>query len=472
MSYERMLETLDKAETGPIYDEREFDITQIGAAVQDIIKRFDIAWPKDAMVPSDDALADRLFEAGLVLAEESGLLCLDTGRRMTWSSNELLDILSYSSPEVKLGAGEDEVSIKRRQPDEDSYIVVGGGAYGVPVPEDLFIPIYVSYVQEPCFDYTVGPMPSSVHGRPIRNGSPWEAVWCWHEKKMIMEALQRAGRPGMAVGVASGSASYLGVLSSTTYDGYRLTDDHLLVFLSELKVSYAELIKAVHLKHLEATVEGYYNPIFGGYGGGAEGMAILIVAGMILMEACFSPTYMDSGPGHAHLSCNSFPAMLPGQAAAFQAISRNTNLLVSSFVRPTAGPCIPHIFDEIAAIVLATAPSGIAHIEGVHTATGRFDTHCSPLEARFMAEITHAAEKLTRSEADGVVKQLVKKYKEKQKTIQKGKSFVECYDLETLKPTPEWQGMYEKACKEMEDAYGLRIVCNDTPPGLEFFHPK
>ncbi len=110
MSYQRLLATLDKAENGPIIDEKDFDKNQIGSAVQDIIQRFDINWPKDVFVPSDDALADRLFEAGLTLAEESGLFCMDTRRRMVWERNELLDILRDASPEIKLGSGAEEVS--------------------------------------------------------------------------------------------------------------------------------------------------------------------------------------------------------------------------------------------------------------------------------------------------------------------------------------------------------------------------
>jgi methylamine--corrinoid protein Co-methyltransferase len=457
MTYQRMLENLDKAETGPIYEEKEFDQNQIGIAIQEIIKRFDISWPKDVMVPADDQLADRLFEAGLALAEESGLFCVDTRRRMTWSRNELLDRLASLPSQTKLGTGNDEVTIKRRLPDEDSRIMVSGGAYGVPVPEDLYVPVMLSYAQESCLDFIEGPMLTTTYGRSPRAGSPWEAVWCWQEKNLALEAAQRAGRPGIAIGTAVGSASHLGELSTMTYDGFRQTDKHHLVFTSELKVNYAELTKATHFMHTGAKVLGYYNPIFGGYGGGVEGMAILMVAGQILLDTCFFTSIVNAGPGHAHLSCNSHPAMLSGQALAFQALSRNTNLLFSSFLRPTAGPCVPHIFDEIAAIVLASAPSGISFIEGVHTATGRFESHCSGLEARFMADITHAGEKITRLEADGVVKKLVKKYEERHKTIQKGKSFTECYNLETLKPTQEWQGMYENACKEMEAEFGIVI---------------
>ncbi len=461
MNYQRMLETLDKAETGPILEEKDFDKKQIGAAIQEIVKRFDISWPKDIMVPSDDQLADRLFEAGLTLAEESGLFCVDTGRHMTWTRNELLDRLGNIPSRITLGTGDDEVTIKRRLPDENSRIVVSGGAYGVPVPEDLYLPVMLSYAQEPSLDFIEGPMLTTTHGRPPRANSPWESVWCWQEKDLALEAARRAGRPGIAIGTAVGSASELGELSTMTCGGFRTTDKHHLVFTSELKVNYAELTKAVHFMHTGAKVLGYYNPIFGGYGGGVEGMAILMVAGQILLDACFYTSIVNAGPGHAHLSCNSYPAMLSGQALAFQALSRNTNLLFSSFLRPTAGPCVPHIFDEIAAIVIASAPSGISFIEGVHTATGRFESHCSGLEARFMADITHAAEKLTRLDADGVVKKIVEKYEDKHRTIQKGKSFSQCYDLESLKPTPEWQGMYEDACMEMEKEYGL-IISN--PP--------
>ena len=457
MTYQRLLENLDKAENGPIIEEKDFDQNQIGAAIQEIIKRFDISWPKDVMVPADDQLADRLFDAGMALAEESGLYCVDTKRQMNWTRNELQDRLDNIPSQIILGSGSDEVTIKRRLPDQDSRIAVSGGAYGVPVPEELYLPVMLSYAQEPGLDFIEGPMLTTTHGRPPRADSPWEAVWCWQEKTLALEAAKKAGRPGIAIGTAVGSASVLGELSTMTYGGFRQTDKHHLVFTSELKVNYAELTKAVHFVHTDAKVLGYYNPIYGGYGGGVEGLAILMVAGQILLDACFFTSIVNAGPGHAHLSCNSFPPMLSGQALAFQALSRNTNLLFSAFLRPTAGPCVPHIFDEIAAIVIASAPSGISFIEGVHTATGRFENHCSGLEARFMADITHAAEKLTRVEADSVVKKLVKKYEEKQKTIQKGKPFTECYDLESLKPTPEWQGMYEDACEEMEREFGLII---------------
>jgi hypothetical protein len=40
-------------------------------------------------------------------------------------------------------------------------------------------------------------------------------------------------------------------------------------------------------------------------------------------------------------------------------------------------------------------------------------------------------------------------YKDEQTLLKKGKAFNECYDLETLEPTAEWQAVYEKAREVM-----------------------
>ena len=62
-------------------------------------------------------------------------------------------------------------------------------------------------------------------------------------------------------------------------------------------------------------------------------------------------------------------------------------------MRPVGGPGTKDILYETVALTLASVPSGIALMEGVQSATGRFVAHCSGLEARFMAQVTHAAGK-------------------------------------------------------------------------------
>lgn len=457
--YEYMLSVLDKAEKGPVLDEKDWDFKYINHTIKELVKKYNIHWDANVIVPSDDALADRLFEAGMEMAREVGVYCLETKRQMKWSQDELDYILSTAPGEETIGLGNDSVTIRHRLPDEASPITTVGGPYGTPVPEELFVPIMVSYAQERVLDYIDNATLMSTHGRPIKAGSPWEAVGCWQEAQLSFEVLKRVGRPGMPIGCAEDSPSEIGELATTTYGGFRLTDWHHASFISELKVAYTELTKAIHYQHTGAFAHNFYNTIYGGYVGGADGLAVAIVAGVILMKATLNGTTFNPGPSHAHLSCNTFPAMIPSLSLGFQAISRNTRLLTSSFPRPVAGPCTKELLYEAAAMAVATVPAGISILEGIQSAAGRIEGHVTGLEARFLAQVGRACQGLTRREADPLVKKLVPLYADKQKLgiAMAGKPFTQAYNVETIQPTPEWQGMYEEVCLEMEDLLGLSL---------------
>lgn len=450
---------LDKTENGPIVEEKDWDRHYINQTIRDLVEKFDITWEKGFYgVLSDDALADRVFKAGFELAVKSGLYCVDTNRRMVWTEDELKTVLENAPTEVTVGEGKDEVTFRKRNVEENVRVGVIGGPYGIPVPEDLYVPVVMSYAQEQLLDIIDSPSLQTTYGYNIRAESPWDQLAVWQEVGLTFEALERVGRPGMPVGCANSAASHLGELTSTSYGGFRQVDWHHNSIMSELKISYADLIRAVHFVHTGSVSHNFYNTIFGGYVGGGDGMAVAIVAGMILLRASLWGETFNPGPSHAHLSCNTFPAMIPSQAVALQALARNTNLMISGFLRPVSGPCVKDLFYEIAALTVAQVPSGISFTKAVHTATGRFPLHCTPLEARFAAQITHASEGLTRKEADPIVRKLVDKYKDNQKTINAGKPFTEAYDLDSLKPTGEWQTIYEEACKELEQEFGLSLL--------------
>jgi hypothetical protein len=151
------------------------------------------------------------------------------------------------------------------------------------------------------------------------------------------------------------------------------------------------------------------------------------------------------------MSCDTFPALIPAQAVAYQALSRNTNLTCANFTRPNAGPGEIDLLYEVAAYQLATVTSGVEVAKGVQTATGRNEAHCSPLEVSFMTEVAHAAEKMSREDADPLVKDLINLYKDGQREMKFGKRFDEVYDLETLEPTQEWLSTYEQVYEELMD---------------------
>ncbi len=113
----RMLAVLDRAENGPMVDEKQFEPKMLMPAVKRLIKQHGIKFDPADVVPHDDAMADRLFAAALVLATEVGMLCTDTSRQIIWSCREYQEGLQYAPDEAVLGAGNDAVVIRPRSPD-------------------------------------------------------------------------------------------------------------------------------------------------------------------------------------------------------------------------------------------------------------------------------------------------------------------------------------------------------------------
>ena len=456
--YESLLSGLDKAEQGPVVDEKDWDRQYISGTVRELIRKYDISWkPEDPLVPWDDAFADRVFAAGLEMALKTGLYCLDTRRQMLWSRDELEQILSRTPTQVTVGTGEDAVTVFSRRPDDDTRVAVWGGPWGVPVTEELYLPFIQSYAQEPVFDLVENATLLSTHGRPIRAGSPWEAVAAWQESQMALEAVRRAGRPGIAIGCVEIATTDIGEMAGTTYGAYRQTDVHHAALISEQKTAYHQLTKAVHFAHTQSLSEAYFNPMYGGYVGGGPGVAIAIVSGMLLVKAGLGGTFCNTGPTHVHLDCSTHPELIIATALAFQGLARNTNLLITPFIRPTAGPGTREIFYESAALTIAAVVSGATLIDCVQSATGNLTLYSSPLEARFCGEFAHAVEGMTRKEANPIVTKLVEKYKHIQQDRLIGQPFTEVYDLDTLQPTPEWQHIYEEVCDEMQDEFGIDL---------------
>ncbi|GAH01986.1 unnamed protein product, partial [marine sediment metagenome] len=193
----RLLEVLRRAETGPIIDEKDFEGKLIAPTVKRLIKEYGIEFDPEKLVPSDDDLADRLYQAGLELAVEVGVFCQDTNRRLTWSRQEYEDALRFCPSEAVMGEGNDTVTVRARVPEDNTPVVVSGGAVGVPVPDELFLPLMLSYAQEPVIDLLEPASIQSVNGMPIRADSPWEILGGWKEAELVKQVVNQAGRPGM-----------------------------------------------------------------------------------------------------------------------------------------------------------------------------------------------------------------------------------------------------------------------------------
>jgi methylamine--corrinoid protein Co-methyltransferase len=455
----RLLDILDRAESGPIIEESQWDMFIVPDEAARLQVEFDInlAALGETLVPTDDDLADRLFEAGLALAERLGVYCVSTSRQIKFSRAEILAALAVAPTEVTIGEGGDRHTERKRQVEDTALLTIKGGGVGTPIPEELYLPVHQSYAQEPLVDAMINCTLDRVYGREIRSRSPWEVLGGWHEVELTKAACRRAGRPGLALGCVENAVSELAELSATSYGGFSPFDWHHIAMISEFKTDYGALTKLAHLVRTGSVIHSFYNTIYGGSVGGREGMAMAIVAGCILLQMIYMTNTHSVSPAHPFYDNDTTPEIIQAISVAQQALARNSRLLTDVVITPVGGPGTKTLLYEAAAMAIMAAASGSCALIGPRSAAGTHPAHVSGLEARWTAEVAHAAAGLSRSEADALVRQLVERYKPDLDQRPIGQPFPEVYDPVTLKPRPAWQALYEEVKAEL-DEMGLAIA--------------
>ncbi len=450
-TYTRLLDIFDRAEAGPMIEESDWDMTLVPKTVSRLLSEYDIQLKPvaETVVLQDDALADRLFAAGLQLAQELGVYCSSTNRRILFNRDEILSALEMAPIEVTLGDGNDKHTERKRRVEDTLYPTIKGGGVGTPLPEDLYLPITQSYAQEPLIDAVINCTLESIYGREIRSRSPWEILACWHEVELSKAAAKRAGRPGIPLGVIENAVSELGELSATSYGGASLNDWHHIAMISEFKTDYMAMAKLVHLIRTGSIIHSFYNTIYGGSCGGRDGMALAIVGGCILLQMVYMTNTHSVSPAHPFYGNNTTPEILQAIGLAQQALARNTRLLTDVVITPVSGPGTKTLLYETAAESITATVSGACGLIGPRSGAGINNGHVSGLEARFNAEVARAAAGMSRKEGDELVRKLIALYKPVLNQRPKGLPFNEVYDVTTVKPLPEWLQMYEQVKSEL-----------------------
>jgi methylamine--corrinoid protein Co-methyltransferase len=138
-------------------------------------------------------MIDRLYQAGLEMLVEMGVFCMDTGRVIKYTEDEVLMAVAGAPRELTLGEGRDARQLAARSFDDPRPPLNQGGPTGAPVSENIFIPMHEAYAA------IVNGVLSTINGREPKPGSPWEIAAVKGEVSMIRMAMTRAGRPGMAM---------------------------------------------------------------------------------------------------------------------------------------------------------------------------------------------------------------------------------------------------------------------------------
>lgn len=442
----RFWDVLERAEGGKSLPEKQWDrlIGEVGAKV---VSDYDLKYDPEDPVPSDDALADRMFEAGVDLFARTGIYCLDTGKVLEFTRDEIMETLEVAPDEAIYGSGNDTVVTPHRQVEDARDPVVNFSAVGTPVTEDLFVPVCQSYAQEPLADTFSGPLITTYRGMAVTSGSPVEVeAGIWNVVK-LREAAHWAGRARIPIhNFMSVAEKTDATIAAARPELGALPGDGLFVAaVAELKVDYERLKKVAFLLHSPYVIGGLYGPLMGGYGGGPEATAALLVAHHILGAIAFRAQRHNAFPVHVHHVCNTSREMLWLVSVAGQALARNTHLVTFANAFMASGPCTEMVVWELAAHSLTATVSGW-HLNPCAVARNRQPLHCSGMEARIHAEVGHVAARkgITRKEAGKMVGSLLERYEKGLRGAPIGKPFTECYDPVAVKPRDDYLRLWDR----------------------------
>ena len=446
----------EQCESGEYMKEADFD-RKVSVIANRIVKKYDIKFDPEQIIPADDDLADRVYQAGVELFLELGVYCKDTGRIIKFSEKQLKWALNHAATSVTYGQGPDLRTMTHRKVEDSKPPFCANTPVGCSVAEERFVAMVQSYAQEPLSDTFSSAFSLTVHGRPIKSGTPQEIeAGIWNVIK-LREAAHAAGRPLIGIhNLVSNAEQADGTIAAVQSEfGAHPNDGLAIAAMAEMKVDYTRMKKVPFLLHKGYNKYGLYGPIMGGYAGGPEATAIVHVAHHFLGLTIFQVQWHDGFPLHLMQGCNTTRDLLWLISITGQAIARNSHLLIGVSPFTAAGPCTEMVIYELAATTLAAVVSGL-HLNPAAVARNKHPERSSGMEARISSETGHiiAKQGVSRADANEMVKKIVKLYEADIPDAPLGKRFDECYNLDTVRPTGEYLDLYDK-CKEKLIGYGL-----------------
>lgn len=446
----RLWEIQERSNTGPHCDEEDFLPKIFTPKLQEIINKYEIKYDPNTPVPVDDDMADRIWQAGWELFREVGLYNTDTHRIIKVSDDEIKEALYMARGQYWVGAGKDAVLWKHREVEdtEPPFCIFSGDAT---CDEDLHYSQCLAFLKEPLLDGFCAPILEDSMGQKIRSASPFEINGCTQHIYNLRLAAKQVGRPGVffvAVGTAEHDSGQIAV--SNNEWGVRTTDSRIIGTLTEFKTADTLLNRVVHCAQYGCYTGNLTGPIYGGWCGGSEGIAVATVAYSLNGLCIYGAIYNQHFPFHLNWGSNTTRELLWPIAMAGQAMARNSKLLYTSNGFANAGPMTEMLFYETACHALVSTVTGW-HLWEMASTRNKYRNRATPLEARMGMEVGHAAARqgMTREKANEIALKLLAKYEDQAATAPMGKEYQECYDVAKAVPIPEHYDMFRKVKDEI-----------------------
>jgi methylamine--corrinoid protein Co-methyltransferase len=440
-------ELVERAVQGPYMKESQYDFAFI-KLVKSLVKKYGLQYNPQLIVPTDDDMADRLYQAGVELFVELGVYNLSTERCMQFTPEEVQAANSLAPSAITVGTGKDAVVMRHLFVEGKEPCVVHSGPTGTPTSEQYHPLIMQACAMEPLVDCLGTGSVATYLGKPIIPETPVEILAVRKQAAAARQALRQAGRPGMHINDIAVPLTCAGKISAfDPENGLRPCDGLLVAILPELKTNYDQLSRVGFMQSVGMHIVNLMTPLIGGMSGGAEGTAICTVASHILGALCYKVSYHDMGHMSLNWSHNTGRTGLWIYAMVGQAIARNTSMITTNAIYTRSGLGTEALLWEVAASAIACTVCGV-HQMGVGTTGGHKTDHTSGVEARFNGEVLEAAAQLSRLQGEQIVQRALEKYQDDLKKKPYGQPFWQVYDVKSVQPTKDWLKTYEEVKNE------------------------
>ena len=450
-----LMEIIEKTKAGPVVEEKEFDM-KIYQTAQKLVKKYDIRYDADNPVPSDDALAKRVFEAAIEFFVEVGVYCVNTRKIIKFSEDEVYEKIRLAPKQIVLGDGKDAVKLVPLVPDGDIEPVVCAGIQtALYSDEETMYKVYKGCAEDRCVDGIWGGITVNIDNTyDILAGEPSE-IWAYRRSAVLLrKAIADAGRSGMFL--KHNAPSPDATLACFDADSALRPgiDPVGSMGMSELKVSYGDLKRACWALVNNSVVSGGNIAPIGGWSGSVAATPIVAVAGAF--QALIVHLASTICPGSLHMRYKSRAARehIWVGGLSLQALSANSDLIANFSIgdHPGAGPGTEQYFYESGAGHIASTVSGGHSLGGTRKfVIGKTANFGTPIESRWMGEACKAAAGLSRKEANTIVNKLLDLYEPNLKDPPHGYVLEELYDVDTMTPNPHYVEMYNRVKSEVTD---------------------
>jgi methylamine---corrinoid protein Co-methyltransferase len=439
------LEIYRRATTGEICSEKDFDLKRFVPAVRRLVKKYGVVCDRSTPVPSDDDLAERVWQAGRELFLNVGVFCTDTERLIRFDPLELDQALAHAPRPVILGTGQHAKAIPVRRPESSTLPFFSLGACGAGVTsEEVFMSLTQAYCELPYTDAIASPAMTQVDGMTIVAGSPLEVEGCVRTVTMTREAARRANRAGLGIS----NTVPTGVHSQGHIAGNAAAADQWDMMeiggTAEFKIDFDSMSKIAYMQGRGRTILGETGPVLGGYAGGPEGCAITLAAyhffALLVLRASVQHPYTVHFQTQ---SCDSRDALWL-RSLAQQAVTRNSDVPCLDTGPYSAGPATEMSLYEAAARTASCVVSG-GNVEAAGTARSTTLDHLSPMEPLFAAEVGRSVVGMSRKDVNTIVVQLLDKYEDRLSDPPLGKRYQDSYDMASRQPRAEALAVYSRA---------------------------